>query len=143
MGFEDGGNCDLALGLSSGTFLGEVGDGAGGVWLAMVVLIDVGRTLFVRRRPVVGVEAVTLVLRVWPGGCDVLTLVDRARPLVLGTCEADAVEGALLRPLSVVALRAVDGTGAVPLWASDLAIAALLCTDCVRVCVRVDGALAS
>ena len=74
----------MLLGFSSGTFLGEVGDGAGGAWLAMDVLIDVGRTLFVRRRPELGTVAVILLLRVWLCGCEVLTLVARARPLALG-----------------------------------------------------------
>jgi hypothetical protein len=83
-GLEDDGSCDLPLGLSSGTFLGEVGDGAGGTWLADGTLIGVGRTLFVRRRPVVGGMAETLAPRAWPWGCDVFTLAERARPIVLG-----------------------------------------------------------
>ena len=54
----------MLLGFSSGGFLGEVGDGATGAWLAIEVLIDVGRTLFVRRIPVVGTVVVTLPFRV-------------------------------------------------------------------------------
>lgn len=80
---DDGGSCDLLLGFSSGTFLGEVGDGATGAWPATEVLIDVGRTLFVRRRPEAGAGAVTLPFRVWLWGCEVLTLAERARPLAL------------------------------------------------------------
>lgn len=83
-GLEDAGSCDLTLGLSSGAFLGEVGDGAGGTWLAGGMLIGVGRTLFVRRIPDVDAMAETLVLRAWPCGCDVFTLAERARPVVLG-----------------------------------------------------------
>lgn len=64
VGLDDGGSCDLLLGFSSGGFLGEVGDGATGAWLAIEVLIDVGRTLFVRRIPVVGTVVVTLPFRV-------------------------------------------------------------------------------
>lgn len=82
VGLEDDGSCDRPLGLSSGTFLGEVGDGAGGAWLAGGMLIGVGRTLFVRRRPVVGVTADALAPRVCPCGCEVFTLVERARPVV-------------------------------------------------------------
>jgi hypothetical protein len=74
----------LLLAFNSGAFLGEVGDGATGAWLAIEVLIDVGRTLFVRRRPELGTAAVTLGFRVWPCGCVVLTLAERARPLALG-----------------------------------------------------------
>ena len=73
----------MLLGFSSGTFRGEVGDGATGAWLAIEVLIEVGRTLFVRRRPVAGTVAVMLLFRVWPCGCEVLTLAERARPLDL------------------------------------------------------------
>lgn len=64
MGLDDGGSCDLLLGFNSGAFLGEVGDGATGAWPAIDVLIDVGRTLFVRRSPEVGAVDVLLVLRV-------------------------------------------------------------------------------
>ena len=74
----------MLLAFNSGAFLGEVGDGATGAWLAIEALIDVGRTLFVRRRPELGTAAVTLGFRVWPCGCVVLTLAERARPLALG-----------------------------------------------------------
>jgi hypothetical protein len=84
VGLEDDGSCDLPLGLSSGTFLGEVGDGAGGTWLADGMLIGVGRTLLVRRRPVVGVMVDTLAPRARPWGCGAFTLAVRARPIVLG-----------------------------------------------------------
>jgi hypothetical protein len=104
-------------------------------------MIDVGRTLFVRRRPEVGTVAVILLLR--PGGCDVFTLAVRARPLALGACGVDTVDGARLWPLSVAASRAVDGVIDVPFGGSGLAAGALLCIDCVRVCERVDGALPS
>jgi len=49
----------------------------------MDVLIDIGRTVFVRRRPEVGTVAVILLFLVWPCGCVVLTLAERARPLAL------------------------------------------------------------
>jgi len=84
VGLEEAGSCDLPLGLSSGAFLGEVGDGAGGAWLADGMLIGVGRTLFVRRMPDVDAIAETLEFRAWPGGCDVFTLAERARPVVRG-----------------------------------------------------------
>ena len=61
---DEGGSCDLVLGFNSGAFLGEVGEGAMEAWLAIDVLIDVGRTLFVRRRPLVGTVDVVLLLRV-------------------------------------------------------------------------------
>ena len=61
---DEGGSCDLVLGFNSGAFLGEVGEGAMEAWLAIDVLIDVGRTLFVRRSPEVGAVDVVLVLRV-------------------------------------------------------------------------------
>jgi hypothetical protein len=138
---DDGGSCDLLFGFSSGAFLGEVGEGAMGAWLAIDVLIDVGRTLFVRRSPEVGTVDVVLLFRVWPCGCEVLTLAERARPLALG---AVSVEGARLCKLSVAGIRAVDGMFAgVLLCGSCLAIEALLWTDCVRVCDLVDGALPS
>lgn len=144
MGLEVGGGCALLLGLRSGTFLGEVGDGAGGAWLAIDVLIDVGRTLPVRRSPDVGAVAVTLLLRVWLGCCGAFTLVERARPLALGACEVDAVEGVRLRPLSVPGSLELDDGGATGLLCgSGLAAGGLLCVDCVRVCDRVDGALPS
>lgn len=54
----------MVLGFNSGAFLGEVGEGAMEAWLAIDVLIDVGRTLFVRRRPEVGTVDVVLLLRV-------------------------------------------------------------------------------
>jgi len=134
----------LLLGFNSGTFLGEVGDGAGGAWLAMDVLIDVGRTLFVRRRPELGTVAVILLLRVCPCGCAALTLVERARPLALEVWEVDSVDGARLWPLSAAGMRALDGVVVFMfLCGSCLAMEALLCIDCVRVCDRVDGALPS
>jgi hypothetical protein len=63
VGFDDGGNCGLLLDLRSSALLGEVGDCGGGTWLAIDVLIDVGRTLLVRRIPDVGTVAVMLLFR--------------------------------------------------------------------------------
>ena len=113
-GLEDDGSCDMPLGLSSGTFLGEVGDGAGGTWLADGTLIGVGRTLFVRRRPVVGGIADTLAPRACPWGCDAFTLVVRARPDALEVWDEDVTEGVRLRPVSVPEGRATEGVEIAP-----------------------------
>lgn len=84
-GLEDAGSCDLLLGRSSGAFLGDVGDGAGGVWLAIEVLIDAGRTEFVRLIPVLeAVADVVLLFRLWVGGCEFLMLAERVRPVAFG-----------------------------------------------------------
>lgn len=143
-GFEGGGNCDLPLGRRSNPFRGEVGDGATGVWLADEVLIDCGRTLFVRRSPVVdvGVVEVILLLRLCVFGCEVLTLDERARPVDLVAGEAVAVEGARFTPDSVAARRAASMAGVVVelRCASGLAEGNPFCTDCVRVCDFTDGA---
>lgn len=63
---------------------------------------DGGRTLFVRRIPDADVA---LLLRLCAGACEVLTLVERAKPVGRVAGEEDAVEGVRLRPVSVAVRR--------------------------------------